>query len=111
MIFPLKNTHDLYQKAADLSNLLSQAGFEIPVLRQGSIGQRYKRADAIGVPYIFTLDEPGLNDDSLTLRERDTRVQVRITTADIAGFLSDFKTNATIIDLARKLFELGKSRG
>jgi glycyl-tRNA synthetase (class II) len=111
VIFPLKNTQDLYQKAADLSDLLSQAGFEIPVLEQGPIGQRYKRADAIGVPYIFTLDEPGLNDDSLTLRERDTRVQVRITTADIAGLLSGFKTKATIIDLARKLFELGKSRG
>lgn len=110
MIFPLKNTQDLYQKATGLSDLLSQAGFEIPVLEQGSIGQRYKRADALGVPYVLTIDEPSLKDDSLTLRDRDTRMQVRITVSDIAGLLSNLKINISTVDLGRRLFELCRSR-
>lgn len=111
MIFPLKNTQDLYQKAAGLSDMLHHAGLEIPVMEHGTIGQRYKRADALGVPFVFTVDESSLSDDLLTLRERDTRAQVRITVSDIAGLLSVFKTNTVAVDLARKLFELGRSKG
>lgn len=111
MIFPLKNTQDLYQKAAGLSDLLRQTGLEIPVLEHGSIRQRYKRADALGVPYVFTVDEPGLSNNSLTLRARDTRVQVRIGDGDIAVMMSSFKTEASIVNLVKKLFELGRSRG
>lgn len=111
MIFPLKNTQELYQRAASLSDLLLRAGLEIPVLEQGSIGQRYKRADALGVPYVFTIDEPNLTNDSLTLRARDTRVQVRISDSDIVGLLSSFKMDTSAINLAKKLFELGRSRG
>jgi len=111
MIFPLKHTQELYQRAGNLAGLLYKTGLEVPVLRDGSIGQRYKKADALGVPYVFTIDETGLKDDSFTLRSRDTRVQVRITNADIADLLSDYKRGGGILDLARKLFELGKSRG
>lgn len=111
MIFPLKNTQDLYKGAVNLSELLRKAGLDIPVLGYGSIGQRYKRADALGVPYVFTVDEQGLGNDSLTLRARDTRVQVRISVSDIANLLSNFRIDTSAINLAQQLFELGRSKG
>ena len=44
----------------------------------GSIGKRYRRQDAIGTPYCITIDFDTLNDNSVTIRERDTMSQIRI---------------------------------
>jgi len=110
-IFPLKNTQELRQRATSLSKLFQKAELGIPVLEHGSIGQRYKRADALGTPYVFTIDEAGLSDNSLTLRSRDTRAQVRVTISEIASLLPDSKTDTAITDLAKNLFELGRSKG
>jgi len=112
MIFPLKNTQALYQQAVSLSELLRNAGLEVSVLGRGTIGKRYKRADALGVPYVFTIDKLSLRDESLTLRERDTGMQVRINVDDIVSLLSGLRLKvATVVGLTQKLFELGRSRG
>ena len=44
----------------------------------GSIGKRYRRQDAIGTPYCITIDFDTLNDNSVTIRERDSMSQIRI---------------------------------
>lgn len=111
MIFPLKNTQFLYQQAESLSELFRKAGLEIPVLQHGAVGQRYKKADALGVPYVFILDAAGLSDESLTIRERDTRIQFRIGISDVVSLLSSFRLEVSATDLAKKLFELGRGRG
>ena len=45
----------------------------------GSIGRRYARADEIGVPYCITVDHQSLEDKTVTLRDRDTGEQRRVT--------------------------------
>ena len=43
-----------------------------------SIGRRYRRQDEIGTPYCITIDFDSLNDNQVTVRDRDTMMQIRI---------------------------------
>lgn len=111
VIFPLKNTQSLCQQAVSLSEVLRRGGFEVPIMEQGDIGRRYRRADALGVPYVFTIDEASLKDNSFTLRERDAQIQVRVNVSDVTNLLPSFQLNTNIADLSKKLFDLGRNRG
>lgn len=48
-----------------------------------SLGRRYARADEIGVPFAVTVDFQTLADDSVTIRERDSTIQVRLPKKDV----------------------------
>ncbi|MES1224665.1 MAG: His/Gly/Thr/Pro-type tRNA ligase C-terminal domain-containing protein, partial [Bacteroidota bacterium] len=48
-----------------------------------SIGQRYRRMDAIGTPFCVTIDHQTKEDQTVTIRYRDTMVQERIAIADV----------------------------
>ena len=50
----------------------------------GQIGRRYRRQDEIGTPYALTIDEQTLEDDTITIRERDSLAQERISIARCA---------------------------
>ena len=52
----------------------------------GSIGKRYRRQDEIGTPYCITFDFDSLNDDSVTIRERDSMLQVRIKIDELMNY-------------------------
>lgn len=52
-----------------------------------SLGRRYARADEIGVPFTVTVDFQTLADDTVTLRERDSCMQVRLPKADVTPSL------------------------
>ncbi len=54
----------------------------------GSIGKRYRRQDEIGTPYCITFDFDSLEDQAVTVRDRDTMVQERIKIADLDEYLS-----------------------
>lgn len=54
----------------------------------GSIGKRYRRQDEIGTPYCITFDFDSLEDQSVTVRDRDTMKQERIKIAELKSFLS-----------------------
>ncbi len=58
----------------------------------GSIGKRYRRSDAIGTPFAITIDDETLNNNTVTVRERDTMKQTTMTIAEFKKFLSE-KTN------------------
>ena len=53
----------------------------------GSIGKRYRRQDELGTPYCVTIDYDSLNDDSVTLRERDTMEQKRVKISELAKII------------------------
>jgi glycyl-tRNA synthetase len=53
----------------------------------GTIGKRYRRLDEIGTPFAITIDHQTLEDDTVTLRERDSTKQERIKISDISSFL------------------------
>jgi len=54
-----------------------------------SIGRRYRRADEIGTPFAITVDFDSLNDDKVTIRDRDTMKQKRVKIADIINYLAE----------------------
>jgi glycyl-tRNA synthetase len=53
----------------------------------GAIGRRYRRQDEIGTPFAFTIDEQTLEDDTVTVRDRDTLAQERLPLAGVPGWL------------------------
>ena len=55
----------------------------------GSIGRRYRRQDEIGTPLGVTVDHQTMEDDTVTLRDRDTMEQQRIPIAALAGIVRE----------------------
>jgi glycyl-tRNA synthetase len=55
----------------------------------GQIGRRYRRQDEIGTPWAFTIDEQTLQDETVTVRERDSLAQERLPLSGVASWLSD----------------------
>ena len=55
----------------------------------GSIGKRYRREDEIGTPFCVTVDFETIEDNCVTVRDRDTMEQVRINIDDLEKFVED----------------------
>ena len=55
----------------------------------GAIGRRYRRLDEIGVPFAITVDHQTLEDDTVTIRKRDSMEQSRINISELDSILSD----------------------
>ena len=55
----------------------------------GSIGRRYRRLEQIGVPFAVTVDKVTLQDDSVTVRQRDTMKQERIKVSELKKYLRE----------------------
>ena len=56
-----------------------------------SIGRRYARGDEVGVPFAITVDHQSLEDNTITLRERDSQNQKRMSIEDLLEFVSEYK--------------------
>ena len=54
-----------------------------------SIGKRYRRQDEIGTPYCITVDFESLEDNAVTVRDRDTMKQDRIKIEELKGYLNN----------------------
>jgi glycyl-tRNA synthetase len=55
----------------------------------GQIGRRYRRQDEIGTPYAVTIDDQTLEDDTVTIRDRDSLAQERVSIARVREALLD----------------------
>ncbi|MEA2075197.1 MAG: glycine--tRNA ligase [Euryarchaeota archaeon] len=86
-VFPLLNRDELKSKASEVFQKLRDASFFVEYDNSGSIGKRYRRQDEIGTPYCITIDYDTLEDDTVTVRERDTMKQVRVPIAELKGVL------------------------
>ncbi|NLC05570.1 MAG: glycine--tRNA ligase [Erysipelothrix sp.] len=64
--------------------------FECDYDESGSIGKRYRRADAVGTPYCITVDFDTESDQSVTVRHRDTMQQERVKIEDIHSFIKSY---------------------
>ncbi len=84
-VLPLSK--QLKGKAEEVFALLAKH-FSVTFDETGSIGKRYRRQDAIGTPYCITVDFDTENDESVTIRDRDTMEQIRIKISDIKEFLA-----------------------
>lgn len=76
-VLPLVNRDGLPEKAQEVLNLLKY-DHNCTSEDKDSIGKRYRRQDAIGTPYCITVDHQSLEDNTVTIRERDSMKQERI---------------------------------
>jgi glycyl-tRNA synthetase len=84
----LKNKPELIEKAREINKLLKYS-FNTQYDEKDAIGRRYRRQDAIGTPYCITIDFETLEDDSVTVRDRDTLKQERIHISTLEKYISD----------------------
>ncbi len=76
-VLPLMKKDGLPEKARELLNRL-KLDHNCLYEEKDAIGKRYRRMDAIGVPYCITVDHQTLEDNTVTIRDRDTMQQVRV---------------------------------
>ncbi|AAZ43862.1 glycine--tRNA ligase [Mycoplasmopsis synoviae] len=74
-------------KANEIYSYLIDKNISVTFDESASIGKRYRRQDAIGTYYCLTVDEQSLEDNTVTLRDRDSMQQERINFKDILKFL------------------------
>lgn len=87
-IFPLlKNKEQLQEKAREVYAALKREIPQIMFDDNGNIGKRYRRQDEIGTPYCVTIDFDTLDDDTVTVRDRDTGEQERVAVGELIGEL------------------------
>jgi len=77
-VFPLVKKDGLDWKAKEVFNMIKANGVSVLYDDDGSIGRRYARVDEIGVPNAVTIDYQTLEDDTVTVRKRDTWEQSRV---------------------------------
>lgn len=84
----LKNKPAIVDKAAEIYQLLKNE-FNCLYDETGSIGRRYRRMDEIGCPFAITVDFESLEQNDVTLRQRDSMAQSRVPIKDLPGRLSE----------------------
>lgn len=86
-VFPLMKKEPLAEKARAIFQTL-QTHWYCEYDESGAIGKRYRRQDELGTPYCITVDFDTLNDDTVTLRDRDTMQQIRVPISQLIEVLS-----------------------
>ncbi len=87
-VFPLTKKDGLPEKAREIVDDL-KFHFNCQYEEKDQIGKRYRRQDAIGTPYCVTVDHQTLEDNTVTLRFRDTMEQERVNIADLRTIIED----------------------
>lgn len=84
----LKNKEELTSKATEVYESL-KFDFNCQYDEKDAIGRRYRRQDAIGTPYCVTIDFDTLEDDTVTIRDRDTLEQVRVKISELKNVIGE----------------------
>lgn len=79
----LKNKPELVEKAKEVYNLLRKKYGNVTWDDSGNIGKRYRKQDEIGTPKCVVIDFDTLEDDTVTVRDRDTTTQIRIKISEL----------------------------
>jgi glycyl-tRNA synthetase len=87
-VLPLSRNADLSPVARDLAAELRRT-WNVDFDDAGAIGRRYRRQDEIGTPFCVTVDFDTLNDQAVTVRERDSMAQERIPLEGLRAWLSE----------------------
>ncbi|WP_237234564.1 glycine--tRNA ligase [Rothia nasisuis] len=86
-VLPLSKKEDLVPTAKNLADELRRA-WNIDYDDAGAIGRRYRRQDEIGTPFCITVDFDTLEDQAVTIRERDTMTQERVALDQVTAYLA-----------------------
>ncbi len=87
-IFPLTKKDGLPEKAREIMNIL-KFDHNCQYEEKDSIGKRYRRQDAIGTPYCITVDHESLENNTVTIRERDSMTQERVAIDDLPRIIGE----------------------
>lgn len=89
-VFPLlRNKSELVTKAREIFDIL-KFGRMCEFDDNGNVGKRYRRQDEIGTPYCITVDFQSLEDDAVTVRDRDTMKQERIAIGKLEEYFEEY---------------------
>ncbi|MCA9356104.1 glycine--tRNA ligase [Candidatus Nomurabacteria bacterium] len=85
----LKNKPELVDKAREVHGLIKKEFGRVAWDDNGNIGKRYRRQDEIGTPWCVVVDFDSLEDDTVTIRSRDTGMQERMKVDEVIRFIKD----------------------
>jgi len=97
-VLPLVKRDNMPEKAYEIMNVL-KFDFMCQYDEKDTIGRRYRRQDAIGTPYCITIDQQTFEDNTVTIRERDTMKQVRILISKISEIVNEKLNLKNILNL------------
>ena len=86
-VFPIVNKEGFPELALKVERALKEKWFDVFFDDSGSLGRRYARSDEVGVPYCMTIDGDSIKNNDVTIRDRDSRKQVRVKIADLNDIL------------------------
>ena len=87
-VFPLSRKEELVGPAKELAQELRMQ-YNIEYDDAGAVGRRYRRQDEIGTPFCITYDFDSLEDQSVTIRDRDTMAQERVSLSKVSSYLNE----------------------
>lgn len=87
-VLPLMKKDGMPEKADEIVSALSSQ-FRVEYDETGSIGKRYRRQDEIGTPFCITIDHDTLEDQSVTVRHRDSMEQERVSITELATYINN----------------------
>ena len=86
-ILPLVNKEPLVSLASDIEDMIRASDIITTFDVSGTIGRRYARGDEIGIPYAVTVDYDSIDDEKVTIRNRDNLKQKRVNIPDVADII------------------------
>ena len=95
-VMPLTKKDNLPEKAREIIDGL-KFDFNCQYDEKDSIGKRYRRQDAIGTPYSVTVDHQSLEDNTVTIRDRDTMLQERVAISDLHAIIGKKVSMTTLL--------------
>ena len=90
-VFPLLKKPEFLSKAKEINKMLKNEKIVTYVDFSGRIGKAYLKADEMGIPFAITIDHQTFKDDTVTIRFRDTKEQIRVKISDLARKLRELK--------------------
>lgn len=100
-IFPLVGKDGLDTRAMEMCEELTAFGVNCYYDDSGSIGRRYARMDEIGTPFCVTVDYDTLKDETVTVRDRDTSEQVRVSMEQVKALAAGISKELSFEEVKR----------
>ena len=93
-VFPLVRRDGMPEKAREIYQELKRE-FAVFYDESGTVGRRYRRMDEAGTPYCLTVDSQTMDNDTVTVRDRDTMEQIRVKVTDLKSIIRESMENYT----------------
>jgi len=104
-VLPISSSPEANAVVDEISASLMKSDLSTRVDKStAALGRRYARSDEVGVPFAVTVDFETLVDGTVTLRERDSMVQIRLPKADVTGLIFDIVHNRSSWEEAKKKY-------